>query len=56
VRDYSGTSISAFDGYAVTVSVNHDVLGTNAAPALRVDMRVTHRRHPDISILLSGYR
>jgi MSHA pilin protein MshD len=56
VRDYSGTRISALNGYAVTVSVKNDVLGTNAAPALRVDVRVTHRRHPDISILLSGYR
>ncbi|RKZ51765.1 MAG: pilus assembly protein MshD [Candidatus Parabeggiatoa sp. nov. 3] len=56
VRDYSGTRISALDGYVVTVSVNNDVLGTNAVPALRVDVRVTHRRHPDISVLLSGYR
>ncbi len=56
VRDYSGTRISALNGYAVTVSVKNDVLGTNAAPALRVDVRVTHRRNPDISILLSGYR
>jgi MSHA pilin protein MshD len=56
VRDYSGTRISALDGYAVTVSINNDVLGTNAAPALRVDVRVTHRRNPDINILLSGYR
>jgi MSHA pilin protein MshD len=55
VRDYSGTSISALNGYAVTVSVNNDVLGTNAAKALRVDVRVTHRRNPDINVLLSGY-
>jgi len=55
VRDYSGTSISALNGYAVTVSVNNDRLGTNAAKALRVDVRVTHRRNPDVSILLSGY-
>lgn len=56
VRDYSGTRLSVFDGYSVTVSVNHDVLGSNATPALRVDVRVTHRHNPDISILLSGYR
>ncbi len=56
VRDYSSTSIAAFDGYAVTVSVNNDVLGTNAAKALRVDVHVIHRHHSNISILLSGYR
>lgn len=56
VRDYSGTRLSVFDAYTVTVSVNKDVLGSNATPALRVDVQVTHSRNPDISILLSGYR
>jgi len=56
VRDYSGATLSALNDYAVTVNINNDVLGTNAAPALRVDVRVTHRHHPNMSILLSGYR
>ncbi len=56
VRDYSGATLSALNDYAVTVNINNDVLGTNAAPALRVDVRVIHRRHPNIGILLSGYR
>ncbi len=56
VRDYSGAVIAALSDYAVTVKVTHDVLGVNAAPALRIDVHVAYNSNQTIYVLLSGYK
>lgn len=52
--DQFGDPIDALPGYNVNVNVNAVVL--NAAPALRVDVTVTHDRIADVNVTLTGHR
>jgi len=56
VRDHNNFALPKFDAYQVTVNIQNAMMGNNNIAALRIDVAVSHKRYPDIQVLLSAYR
>ena len=52
--DQLGVPLDGLEGYRVAVATSASSL--NGAPALRVDVTVTHARHASLRVALTGYR